>query len=127
MEKAIYASSFKPAETYFPLVWDENIRYVHAENVTDRYLDLYRKHADNIMNDGNHVIVKVMMFKSPKAVTNSDDRVATNVDVFWGSEQQGGGRTANATQDMNDTLEFILEKTGLILLNMQIRTEKKKK
>ena len=42
-EKAIYASSFKPTGISFPLVWDENIKYVAAENVTDRYTELYRK------------------------------------------------------------------------------------
>ena len=51
-----------------------------------------------------------MMFKDNQCTLQSDDRVAANVDVFCGSEQMGGGRTAGVTQDMNDILKFILEK-----------------
>ncbi|WP_418537954.1 transglutaminase-like domain-containing protein [Odoribacter laneus] len=109
-QHAIYASSFKPADTYFPLVWDENIRYVHAENVTDRYVDLYKAYESTIKADGRHIPVKVMMFRTGQCMQNSDDRIAANVDVFCGREQMGGGRTAGSTQDMNDALEFLLEK-----------------
>lgn len=109
-EKAIYASSFKPTGIYFPLVWDENIRYVPAENVTDRYVELYKAYESEITTDGNHVTVEVMMFKNNQCTLQSDDRVAANVDVFCGSEQMGGGRTSGITQDMNDILKFILEK-----------------
>ncbi len=109
-QHAIYASSFKPADTYFPLVWDENIRYVHAENVTDRYVDLYKAYESTIKADGRHIPVKVMMFRTEQCMQNSDDRMAANVDVFCGREQMGGGRTAGSTQDMNDALEFLLEK-----------------
>ena len=61
-QKAIYASSFKPTGTYFPLVWDENIRYVPAANVTDFYTDLYKSHLETISADGNHVPLRIMMF-----------------------------------------------------------------
>lgn len=107
---AIYASSFQPTGTSFPLVWDENIKYVPAVNATDRYTELYKTYAESIMQDGNHVVVKLMMLNRRQCTINSDDRVAANVDVFCGMEQVGGGRTAGATQDMNDVLEFILEK-----------------
>ncbi len=111
--QAIYASSFKPTGIYFPLVWDEKIRYVPAENVTDRYVELYKAYESEIMTDGNHVTVEVMMFKNNQCTLQSDDRVAANVDVFCGSEQMGGGRTAGVTQDMNDVLKFILEKNRI--------------
>lgn len=109
-EKAIYASSFKPTGVSFPLVWDKNIRYVPAENVTDRYVELYKAYESEIMSAGNHVTVEVMMFKNNRCSLQSDDRVAANVDVFCGSEQMGGGRTAGTKQDMNDILKFNLEK-----------------
>jgi poly(3-hydroxybutyrate) depolymerase len=35
---AIYATSFKPTGITFPLVWDSKIDYVHAVNVTARYV-----------------------------------------------------------------------------------------
>lgn len=107
---AIYASSFKPADTYFPLVWDENIRYVPAENVTDRYVKLYRDYEASMKQDGKHVPLKLMMFRTEQCTFGSEDRVAVNVDVFCDKEQVGGGRTSGPEQDMNDVLEFLLEK-----------------
>ncbi|MCF7955000.1 MAG: polyhydroxyalkanoate depolymerase, partial [Phycisphaerae bacterium] len=35
---AIYAASYKHTAQTFPLVWDRNIDYVYAVNVTDRYM-----------------------------------------------------------------------------------------
>lgn len=107
---AIFASSFKPTGESFPLVWDENITYVPAWNVTQRYLDIYKKVVDKQLSDGNHVTMRVMMFKNVRCSQNSEDRIATNIDIFCGPDQIGGGRTAAPTQDMNDVLEFIVEK-----------------
>lgn len=109
-QKAIYASSFKPTDVYFPLVWDENIRYVHAENVTGRYTNQYNSHLSSISADGNHVPLRLIMFADNQCTQTSDSRMATNVDVFCGKMQMGGGRTAGPTQDMNDVLTFMLEK-----------------
>lgn len=109
-EHAIYATSFKPTGDYFPLVWDENIRYVHAENVTDRYVRLYEVYESGLQQDGQHVVVRVSMFKTPVCTLNSDERMAVNVDVFCGKEQIGGGRTVGPHQDMNEVLEFWVEK-----------------
>ena len=110
LEKAIYASSFKPTGTYFPLVWDWDLRYVHAENVTDRYVRVYKECYSAQASDGNHVELKVMVFKDKNHATASADRVATNMDVVRGKDQMGGGRSAGPTKDMNDVLSFMLEK-----------------
>lgn len=110
VRKAIYAASFKPTGCYFPLVWDENIRYVHAENVTDRYTSLYRAQLSAMPADGSHVALRVMVFKDKDHTEASGDRVATNLDVFKGDKQLYGGRSTGATQDMNDVLTFNVEK-----------------
>lgn len=110
VRKAIYAASFKPTGCYFPLVWDENIRYVHAENVTDRYTSLYRAQLSATPADGKHVALRVMVFKDKDHAEASGDRVATNLDVFKGEKQLYGGRSTGATQDMNDVLTFNVEK-----------------
>lgn len=110
IRKAIYAASFKPTGSYFPLVWDENIRYVHAENVTDRYTSLYRAQLSAMPADGSHVALRVMVFKDKDHAEASGDRVATNLDVFKGDKQLYGGRSTGATQDMNDVLTFNVEK-----------------
>lgn len=108
--KAIYAASFKPADTYFPLVWDWNIHYVHAVNVTDRYTSLYRAQLSAVPADDQHVDLRVMVFKDKDHAEASGDRVATNLDVFSGAKQLFGGRSTGATQDMNDVLTFKVEK-----------------
>lgn len=110
VRKAIYAASFKPTGSYFPLVWDEDIRYVHAENVTDRYTSLYRAQLSATSADGSHVALRVMVFKDKDHAEASGDRVATNLDVFKGEKQLYGGRSTGATQDMNDVLTFNVEK-----------------
>lgn len=110
VRKAIYAASFKPTGSYFPLVWDEDIRYVHAENVTDRYTSLYRAQLAATPADGKHVALRVMVFKDKDHAEASGDRVATNLDVFKGEKQLYGGRSTGATQDMNDVLTFNVEK-----------------
>lgn len=110
VRKAIYAASFKPTGSYFPLVCDEDIRYVHAENVTDRYTSLYRAQLSAMPADGSHVALRVMVFKDKDHAEASGDRVATNLDVFKGEKQLYGGRSTGATQDMNDVLTFNVEK-----------------
>ncbi len=110
VRKAIYAASFKPTGSYFPLVRDDDIRYVHAENVTDRYTSLYRAQLSAVPDDGSHVALRVMVFKDKDHAEASDDRVATNLDVFKGEKQLYGGRSTGATQDMNDVLTFKVEK-----------------
>lgn len=117
VQKAIYASSFKPTGISFPLVWDENIRYVSAANVTDRYVNLYKSHLSSIATDGKHVALRVMVFKDKKHDRQSEDRVATNMDVFKSKLQMGGGRSAGPTQDMNDVLTFMLEKDQTYTVN----------
>ena len=106
VEKAVYAASFKPADAYFPLVWDMDIRYVHAENVTDRYTSLYRAQLSAAPIDEKHVALRVMVFKDKEHAEDSGDRVATNLDVFKGDKKLFGGRSTGATQDMNDVLTF---------------------
>lgn len=110
VRKAIYAASFKPTGSYFPLVWDEDIRYVHAENVTDRYTSLYRAQLSATPADDKYVALRVMVFKDKDHAEASGDRVATNLDVFKGEKQLYGGRSTGAMQDMNDVLTFNVEK-----------------
>ncbi len=107
---AIWASSFKPTGECFPLVWDLNIDYVPAINVTQRYIDIYQGNHEQQLADGNHVTLMVTMHADKRQATNSSSRVETNIDIFCGADQVGGGRTAGPTQDMNDGLKFLVEK-----------------
>lgn len=107
---AIFASSYKPTGEIFPLVWDRKNDYVFGENVSDRYIRICREYNKAIDEAGQHTKLQVMMFKDKQHATQSEDRVAANIDVFCGKEQIGGGRTAGTTQDMNDVLSFPVEK-----------------
>jgi hypothetical protein len=107
---AVWASSFKPTGNAFPLVWDYSIDYVPAIDVSRRYVDLYREIFTQRETDGNHVTLRVRAFKDKRYTNRSGDRLKVNVDIFRGTEQVGGGSTAGPTQDMNDVLEFLVEK-----------------
>lgn len=108
---AIYAVSFRPTGDWFPMVWSESSREVHAVNVSQRYVDLYAARESEQVKQGTHVWVSFRMFRDARHASESGDRVAANVDVFNADGLQvGGGRTAGTTQDMNDVLKFLLEK-----------------
>ena len=109
---AIYASSFKPTETAFPLVWDSLIDYVHAYNVSDRYINIYKKHLKKMEIENSAVPVKVEMI-CKNSPSKKDKRIATNIDVFCDGEQICGGRTAGQKNDLNDVLTFNLKKNRI--------------
>ena len=107
---AVYATSFKPTDKHFPMVWARNITYVPAVDVSQHYIDVYNEINNQKKTDGNHVKMTVRMYKDKNNTKHSEDRVKVNVDVFMGNDQIGGGSTAGPTQDMNDVLEFFVEK-----------------
>jgi len=89
---AIYASSWKKAETLFPLVWDLGIDYVQAENVTDRYVG----------KKPNRVFIDLV--ERP-----GGERVAADVEVFYQGKRIAEGRTRDATNDTNDMFGIALK------------------
>lgn len=109
-EHAIYAVSFRPAGDWFPMVWSEDSREVHAVEVTRRYREVSRKLFDERLASGTHVPVTFTMYRNAAVEGTSAGRTPANVDVFCGTEQVGGGRTSGPQQDMNDALRFLLEK-----------------
>lgn len=106
----IFAVSFRPTGSHFPMVWSEESTAVHGCDVTQRYIDVCRDYTDAMVSRGTHTRVGFRMFRDAAHTAGSGDRVAANVDVFRGTEQVGGGRTASPLQDMNDVLTFLLEK-----------------
>lgn len=107
---AIYATSYRPTGDWFPMVWNEPSRDVHAEEVTGHYLERYAQQTDRLIKAGTHTPVRFIMWRDRNRCQHSADRIAANVDVFRGREQVGGGRTSGPQQDMNDVLMFLLEK-----------------
>ncbi|WP_068472211.1 transglutaminase-like domain-containing protein [Saccharicrinis aurantiacus] len=108
-EQWMYASSFKPTKLHFPLVWDDNIKYVHAVDVTDRYIDLYQKElARN--NSQNSVELQVVMLKNEDCSLAGNNRVKAEVSLIANGETINSGETSGSIDDMNRYLTFKVEK-----------------
>lgn len=115
----IFAVSFRPTGDFFPMVWSEQSQAIHGLDVSQRYRDGYAAYTRAAEAQGTHVAVRFEMFLDPEHASVSTDRVAANVDVFCDGEQVGGGRTAGPRQDMNDVLEFRLEKNRSYLFRYE--------
>lgn len=122
---AIYASSWKPTGRCFPLVWDMDINYVNAKDVTDRYISYGKRDGvgipegmgelriDFVHADGRREAVMVK-------VTDAEDR------------EVGEGVTPDNLADMNEfltirvkqgqkySLAFFKEGEESALLNKQL-------
>lgn len=89
---AIYAASYKPADTHFPLVWAVRDKSVNAVNVTDRYA---KPKAD--------------VFKLQVKVLNAaGKRIVTAVTVTDAAKKEYVGNSNDETADANNHLTFPL-------------------
>jgi hypothetical protein len=105
----IYAASYKPAETNYPLVWDRDSREIHAVNVTDRYIRLYQEQlAGNELKE-DEILVDVVLYKNENE-QNAQGRVSERVTVFESDNQIDFGYTPLSTDDLNKFLKFKLKK-----------------
>ena len=117
---AIYATRFGKADDWFPMVWadgdvegrsvEELPKYIGAENVTDRYIELAYDQYTRHLEAGTHTFIKIAGYKVEGQKEHSEDRVAMGVDVFRGTEQMGGGLTAGEHRDMNDMFSVLVPK-----------------
>ncbi|MBO7307669.1 MAG: transglutaminase domain-containing protein [Alistipes sp.] len=117
---AIYATRFGQADDWFPMVWadgdvegrpiEELPHTIGAENVTERYISLAYEQYTRHIEAGTHTFIKIAGYKERGKTEHSEDRVAMGVDVFRGSEQMGGGLTANELRDMNDMFSVLVPK-----------------
>ena len=117
---AIYATRFGKAQDWFPMVWadgdvegrpiEELPHTVGAENVTERYIALAYEQYTRHIEAGTHTFIKIAGYKERGKTEHSEDRVAMGVDIFRGTEQMGGGLTANELRDMNDMFSVLVPK-----------------
>lgn len=103
----IYASSFKPTGLSFPLVWDENIDYVHAFDVTERYIELYRYQISEFAED--ELLINIGLYDSAKP-DDSDKRTSARISVILGEEEVDFGYSPAPYDDLNRFLIFRLKK-----------------
>ena len=108
---SIYAISFTRTDTVFPIVWSvgrDNASY--AINVTDRYAP---PKSDSPKADPNKVQVRIRVWNAAKS-----ERVATSVTVVSAKQNDQStkdqtklsGTSPSNTADMNDMLEFELQR-----------------
>ncbi|MBO5831404.1 MAG: transglutaminase domain-containing protein [Alistipes sp.] len=136
---AIYATRFGQADDWFPMVWadgdvegrpiEELPHTIGAENVTERYIALAYEQYTRHIEAGTHTFIKIAGYKERGKTEHSEDRVAMGVDVFRGSEQMGGGLTANELRDMNDMFSVLVPKNTVYELryynaNGELQTQK---
>lgn len=101
---AIWATSFKRTENYFPLVWLPGDKSVPAVNVTDRYA---AKTPAPVAGEGDaQLSVKVMDANGRRVVA---DVTVTEVNL---PEKKFTGQSRGETADMNDFLSFKVSSTG---------------
>ena len=106
----IYAVSYKPSDTHFPLVWDQDDTTIHAENVTDRYITLYQEQLKGQELKEDEVMVSIVLYRSGDTEEESNNRVHHKVIVRQNGEDVDFGYTPSPTDDLNRFLIFKLEK-----------------
>jgi hypothetical protein len=98
----IFAASYKPADTHFPLVWATGDKSVHAVNVTARYAKPAAKDV----------------FKLQVKVLNADGkRVVSAVSVTEGKKEHSG-KSNDDTADANNHLTFDLPPNTEVTLSV---------
>jgi hypothetical protein len=105
----IYAASYKPAETSYPLIWKRNSKEVHAVNVTERYIRLYQEQLAGSELNEDEVLVDVVLYKD-QTEQGAQARISQKVTVWEGEEQVDFGYTPQPTDDLNKFLKFRLKK-----------------
>ena len=94
---------------------DTTINYVYAENVTERYLDVYKEQQEQQLKSSED-FVKAKVSFIDKDIKDKDKRVAVTISIFDSKGQVGGGSTANTKKDLNDVLTFIVKKNNNYVL-----------
>lgn len=105
----IYASSFKKTDIKFPLVWDESIDYVYAENVTNRYIELYNIQKREKANNEDKVVVSVHLFKERDNL-KGNNRISQQICILEEKDTISTFKTAHFEDDMNNFKEIFLNK-----------------
>lgn len=100
-QKKIYATSFSPQQYWFPCVWDFNIRFVHAVDVSLKYKTLYEEQENSRIKGYRVAISLLQNINGPRvsqsiAVLNSENKKIAE------------GKTKGPEDDLNNFLEFML-------------------
>jgi hypothetical protein len=111
-EYSVYATSFKPTQTYFRLIWDSTQRGVHGYNVTKRYVDIYNEQLLQQKLPGDEMILNVVLFKDESCTPDGNNRIHTKVTLIKDGKQTDFGFSPSPTDDMNKFLVFKVKKNS---------------
>lgn len=106
----MYAASYKPKDTYFPLIWKKESKEIHAENVTKRYIKLYEKQeaAEGLKPDEVYVGFLLYNKNSEKDL----ERVSERITIRQQDKDVNFGFSPSPTDDLNRFLKFKLKKNS---------------
>lgn len=111
-EYSIYATSFKPTQTYFPLIWDSTQRNIHGYNVTKRYIDIYNEQLRLQQLPGDEMILNVVLFKDESCTPDGNNRIHSKITLIKDGKETDFGFSPSPTDDMNKFLVFKVKKNS---------------
>ncbi|MBK9568322.1 MAG: transglutaminase domain-containing protein [Saprospiraceae bacterium] len=103
----IYAASYKPSQTYYPLVWDLASTEIHAENVTERYIRLYEKQMEKEKLMEDELWAEIVLYTS----STSNVRISRKITIKSKDKEVDFGYSPSATDDLNKYLKVRLKKS----------------
>ena len=83
--------------------------YVWGQNVTQRYIDLYRASLENAKLGENETIANFVVFENEET-QGSESRVSCRIDIVHGEENKDFGYSPRKIDDMNYFLKMRLKK-----------------
>ncbi len=117
-EHCIYATSYKPAETYFPMVWDSLSQNIHAYNVTKFYKDLYENQLSKEKLAEDELFVELVMYKNRSEET-PENRISKRITVKTDSSEIDFGYSPLPQDDANRFLKFKLKENRTYFFEYQ--------
>lgn len=103
---SIYASSFKPAETWFRLIWDMDIHDIPGYNVTKRYIDVYNQQMHELQLPADEQLLNVVLYKDATCTPDGNNRIPVRVSLMQNGKEVDFGFSPSPTDDMNKFLVF---------------------
>ena len=118
-EHWIYATSYKPADTYFPLVWDKKNKEIHGCNVTERYIQLYQEQLADEKLKENEQILNFVLYPDSASLNIPDKRIPAKLTVKEAGKVVDFGFTPGPTDDFNKFLKIKLKKNDRYVLQIE--------
>jgi len=108
-QHAVWSSSWQPADSHFPLVWNIRDKSIHAENVTSRYT------TPNNPDKNNSATLHLRVLDP--TINHNDKRIAATATIQDENGNPIASDTTRAeTADYNDTATFHLPKGSYSLI-----------